>query len=149
MPFSFSGLLYTGIKHVAICQTYPSCMHINAGNWSQYVPNSNLFIYLELHIHIPKQKGNTFHLQTKILLSIFMEWNRAWQNNFSLYFALKYFFSCADSFTKIHPQVFPSLQYFFFFLIYGEIIYLPKEYIQGQPQTLKASLAALLASSEG
>lgn len=148
MPFSFSGLLYTGIKHVAICQIYPSCMHINAGNWSQYVPNCNLFIYLELHIHIPKQKGNTFHLQTKILLSIFMEWNRAWQSNFSLYFASKYFFSCGDSFTKIHPQVFPSLQSIFF-LIYGEIIYLPKEYIQGQPQTLKASLAALLASSEG
>lgn len=33
--------------------------------------------------------------------------------------------------------------------MYGEIKYLPKEYIQGQPQTLKADLAALLASNEG
>lgn len=62
--------------------------------------SATLFIYLQLHIHIPKQKGNTFHLQTEILLSIFMEWNRAWQNNFSLYFALKYFFSCAECFTN-------------------------------------------------
>lgn len=104
MPLSFSGLLYTGKK---TCGELPDLSklytHINSGNWSQYIPNCNLFIYLELHIHIPKQKGNSFHLQKKILLSIFMEWNRAWQNNFSPYFVSKYFFSCADSFTKIHP----------------------------------------------
>lgn len=100
MPLSFSGLLYTQKNHVAICQIYPSYMHINSGKRSQYILNCNLFIYVELHIHIPKQKGNTFHLQTKILLSIFMEWNRAWQNNFSLYFASKYFFGCAEGFTN-------------------------------------------------
>lgn len=76
MPFSFSGLLYTGKKknqHVAICQICSRYMHINFGKWSQYIRNCNLVIYLELHIHIPKQKGNTFHLQTKIVLSIFMK----------------------------------------------------------------------------
>lgn len=51
---------------MAVCQFSPSYKHIKSLKWRKYIPDYNLFIYLELHIHIPKKKGNTFHLQTPV-----------------------------------------------------------------------------------